>query len=194
MSLAANELKTRGIAGVLEVVELVENKASLANILPSASNVDVLVALLSVPEVIDLLVHDNPLKKAKLKGIQKKKDLLEAEGGCLNTQEAVTVLGITRAAVHKRITQGKKDALLGILAGKHGFYIPAWQFSDNGMLDGVSEVLQALRENEIDPWGQLIFFLTPDMRLAGARPLDELRAGNKALVLEAAQSYGEQGA
>jgi hypothetical protein len=53
-------------------------------------------------------------------------------------------------------------------------------------------VLTALADH--DEWMQNVFFITPNIRLAGERPLEYLRKGKAAEVREAAIDFGQHGA
>lgn len=114
--------------------------------------------------------------------------LLNVEGGSIKVGEVRNILGISRQAIARRREQGKLLAL----PLSRTFLFPAWQFSAKGMRPGMEEVLLALRD--LDPWMQLAFLLTPNGRLEGKTPLEELRRNKKSDVVKAASSFGEQGA
>jgi hypothetical protein len=59
-------------------------------------------------------------------------------------------------------------------------------------LPGLEETLIAL--DIPNPWARAAFFLAKNVYLAGASPLAELRRGQVADVVRAAQAYGEHGA
>lgn len=96
--------------------------------------------------------------------------------------------GIRRQSVDKRRVNGK---LIGLLAGRTYVY-PAWQFTGGQTLPGLEQVLKNLGVR--DPWMQTAWMLNGNSRLEGRSPLDNLRQGNLEAVLDAAQTYGEQGA
>jgi hypothetical protein len=130
-----------------------------------------------------------PLAAARLRGLRAQATLLEAEGGALTPTETASLLRISRQAVNKRRRAGH---LLALPAGRRGFVYPVWQLSHAGALPGLEPVLGGLAGH--DPWMQARFFLSPNLRLDGARPLDELRRGNVERVVEVARVYGEHGA
>jgi hypothetical protein len=129
------------------------------------------------------------IDRARLRGLQERRAVLEAEGGAVPTEEAARLLGVTPQAVNKRRKAGK---LIGLSLGRRGYLYPVWQFERSGTLPHLSEVLDALPLE--DEWMQAIFLLGPNERLDGSRPLDELRRGNVEAVLRAARTFGEHGA
>lgn len=137
------------------------------------------------------LEHPDPLRPARLRGLQAARALLEREGGTLTAEEVAEHLGVTRQAVDKKRNAGK---LLAVSRGSRSVLYPAWQFTPQGILQGLEPVLAALDENQTDPWAKLSFFLGENLRLGGDSPLTALRAGRTAEVLAAARNFGEQGA
>lgn len=167
------------------------DEVSLGDAAGARSDYEALLQMLDRPEVIEALrVHD-PLLPAKLRGLRMKQQLLEAEGGTISAEQAGALLGITRQAVDKRRRAGH---LIGLPTGRRGYAYPLWQFDPDGRgtLPGLEEVLCDLRNH--DPLMQVIFMLTPDLRLDSETPLTELRQGHVEAVRRAAQTYGEQGA
>jgi hypothetical protein len=132
---------------------------------------------------------DDPLAAAKFRGLERKRQLVEAAGGALTAQSVADLLGITRQAVDKRRTQNQ---LLALTQGKRGYIYPSFQFEDGKTVGGLEEVLQELKS--FDPWMQLAFFVNSNDRLGGKTPATALRAGNHSEVSRAARSYGEHGA
>ena len=171
---------TRAIQALITLVEEAPVEAATA----AASDYDLFLKLLQQPEVMQALPSQDPLAAAKLRGLLAKPQLLEAEGGCLSSQEAATVLGITRQAVDKRRGKGR---LIGLPVGRVYVY-PAWQFTPGKTLSGLEQVLQVLQVQ--DPWMQTVWMVNGNHRLAGRSPLEVLRQGNLDAVLEAAQLYG----
>lgn len=154
----------------------------------ASSDVGSLVAALMASD-LDADEVDAELNRARLRGIQARRELLEAEGGPLGVSEVATILDVSRQAVHQRRKRGN---LLAVETGRHGYRYPAWQFAEGGTIDGLERALDALEDH--DPWMTLRFFLGADPRLDGDRPLDRLRAGDVDAVLEAADRYGHHGA
>jgi len=131
---------------------------------------------------------DDPLAAARLRGLQRRQSILEAEGALLSAQQVAERLGLSRQAVDNRRRAGR---LLALHTGRRGLGYPAWQFDERGVLAGLEESLSALRVD--DPWMRAWFFLAPDPRLDGRRPLDVLRAREFDRVRRAAEAYGQQG-
>jgi hypothetical protein len=65
------------------------------------------------------------------------------------------------------------------------------QFTRDGLVAGLKEVQQALPPR--NPWAVLNFFVRPDDRLGGRKPIDVLRQGDVKLVVSAARGMGLQG-
>lgn len=131
----------------------------------------------------------DPLAPAKFRGLERKRQLVEAAGGTLSAQGVAELLGITRQAVDKRRAQNQ---LVALTQGRRGYIYPWFQFEDGKTLPGLEEVLQELKS--FDPWMQLAFFVNSNDRLSGRTPAAALRAGDQLDVLRAARSYGEHGA
>ena len=148
-----------------------------------------LLELLTAPAVMERVRQEDPLGPARLRWLRDRERLLSAEGGAVPVTAAMTFLGLkSRQAVQQRRARGK---LLGLPLGGSAYLYPVWQFNQQGVIPGLSEVLAALER--LDPWGQAAFLLSGDARLDGLRPLDVLRAGRVAEVVTAARQYGEQG-
>lgn len=146
-----------------------------------------IVAVLTAKEALDKLAPSDPLAAARLKGVTVKRDLLYRDGQPLTSEEVASLLHLTRQAVDKRRRNGQ---LLGVSLGRRGYLYPVWQFHEGGVLPGLDRVLAELRE--YDPWTQLMFFQTGDIRLDGATPLEQLQAGESDRVGWAASCYGQQ--
>lgn len=106
----------------------------------------------------------------------------------MSAKEVAQRLHMSRQAVDERRRKGR---LIGLDIGRRGYAYPAWQFDDIGTLPGFEQVLHALAD--LESWSQVAFMLTPNSRLKGETPLNILRLGKRDDVLNAAQSYGEQG-
>ena len=168
---------------------------SLAAAADAASDNEALLQALQHTETLAAWRRHDPLAEAKLRGVQAQARLLAAEGGPLTGQQVAALLGISRQAVAKRRRAG---TVLAVPTGRRGYAYPAWQFdtgNPGGMLPGVDVALRELEGNGVrGPWTRLSWFLTGDVRLRGARPLDALRQGRIDAVRAAAAAYGEQGA
>ena len=161
----------------------------LCEILAESSNVGTLLAAMGQDDVIDLLRREDPLNAARLRAVQARQELLNAEGGVLSGEAVAARLGVTRQAVDKRRRAG---TLLAVDTGRRGHLYPAWQLNETGALFGLSSVLKELADHP--PWARMHFFLTGDRRLGGRTPLVALRAGAVDEVRRAARNYGEHGA
>lgn len=179
---------TRALNAVAELSKNIR-EVSLQAASSASSDVSVLVRALEDPETTEELRKDDPLLPARLRGIEARQQLLEAEGGTLAADEVAKLLSISRQAVDKRRRSGR---LLGVTRGRRGYAYPAWQFSEHGTLADLEPVLKVLRHH--DPWMQIAFMLNANTRLDGSTPLSELRKRRTDAVLEAAHSYGEHGA
>jgi hypothetical protein len=124
--------------------------------------------------------------------------LLKEAGGALTTSEAALLLGL----YPQTVTSWGRSHLLLVLPGEDGPHsdrYPRCQFTEARpslptftVLPGLSKVLQAMASH--GPVVTLSFLLSPSARLPDdARPIDLLRAGRVAEVLDAASRYGEHG-
>lgn len=135
--------------------------------------------------------REQKLARARVRGLEIRQNLAEAEGGSWSSEEVAQLLTITKTAVLKRLATGR------LLAWREerlqAARFPRWQFNAYGqVLAGLEEVLAILNQNErLDPWGKMLFFLQEKPSLGGRRPLDLLRAGRLAEVQLAAQAYAE---
>jgi hypothetical protein len=148
----------------------------------------VLEALSSAPWTAELADSD-PLLAAKLRGLQRRQEMLKIAGGALTSEQVGEVLTLSRQGVDKRRLSNQ---LLALTQGRRGYSYPAFQFEDGKTLHGLEEVLKSL--SAIDPWMQLNFFTTPNERLVNKNPMDALRLGKVDEVVRIASTYGEQGA
>jgi hypothetical protein len=164
-------------------------EASLREAVSSASDYGVLLAALESEPGLAALTPEDPLAEARLRGIETRRRLLEAEGGTLSAQAVASLLSISRQAAYKRYRAGR---LLAVDCGRHGFAFPAWQLVPNGVLPGLEETLAALAD--FDPWMKLAFFLEANAATGGKTPLVALRQGKLQDVLRAAELHGEHGA
>ena len=149
----------------------------------------VLLKALQSPELLPELERYEPLASPYLKGIQAQQDLLREAGGLMSSSQVANLLRLSRQAVDKRRLANK---LIAIPQGQHAFGYPACQFDDKGPLPGLEEVLSKL--DTADAWMPLIFLLSPNATLGDQSPLQLLRLGKTAQVLNAASSFGNHGA
>src|SRR5215472_16334688 len=174
----------RSLRAIEELQAMDERK--LAEAVQAPTDYSVLVSALTSDEALATIRPRDPLAGARLRGIEAKRQLLEAEGGSLSSAEAAKLLKISRQAVDKR---RREKRLLGVELGKKGYHYPTWQFG----LRNVEDVLDALGDR--DEWEKLNFFLNSSDLLDDRTPLDVLQAGKGELtdVINAAASYGEHG-
>jgi hypothetical protein len=165
-----------------------QSDTALGDAVAAPSDIQVLWRMLSAPEALDILRHDDPLIDARLRGIAARDDILRAEGGTVDVTTAATMVGISRQAMDRR---RQRHAVLALPVGRRGYRYPVWQFTQSGMLPGLDAVLHALAQD--GEWFAAGWVLAENNRL-GARPLDLLREGNTDAVVQAAWAYGEQGA
>jgi excisionase family DNA binding protein len=128
---------------------------------------------------------------ALVRGLEARQQLADAEGGSLSSDEAARLLGISKTAVLKRLEAGR------LLAWREerlqAARFPRWQFDQHGqVLAGLEAVLEILnRDERLDAWGKILFFLQTKGSLGEKRPLDLLREGRSREVLVAAEAYVE---
>jgi hypothetical protein len=162
---------------------------SVEELTASPTDFELLVNAVSATSTAAASTDGDPLIRAKLRGIEYRKRIIEKLGGTLSAEQVSELVGISRQAVDRRRSQNQ---LIGLTQGKRGYAYPAFQFEDGKTLDGLKEVLHALSGH--DPWMQSIFFANGNDRLTGRTPLDALRQGKTEAVVRAAEAYGEQGA
>jgi len=162
---------------------------SVEELTASSTDFELLVNAVSATSTAAASTDADPLIRAKLRGIEHRKRILEKLGGTLSAEQVSELIGISRQAVDRRRSQNQ---LIGLTQGKRGYAYPAFQFENGKTLDGLKEVLDALSGH--DPWMQSIFFANGNDRLNGRIPLDALRQGKTEAVVRAAEAYGEQGA
>jgi biotin operon repressor len=162
---------------------------SLEELTASSTDFELLVNALSAATIKTESIDPDPLIRAKLRGIEHRKRILEKLGGTLSAEQVSETIGISRQAVDKRRGQNQ---LIGLTQGRRGYAYPAFQFENGKAIDGLKEVLDALSGH--DPWMQSIFFANENDRLNGSTPVEALRQGKNGAVVRAAEAYGEQGA
>jgi len=124
---------------------------------------------------------ERALDRAAARGLVVREEAKHEEGGNVSADEAARMLGISKTSILERY---KKGRVLGWReARQNAVRFPYWQFSVDGMLKGLPEVLAILGHSpHIDDWGKIMFFLNPRQSLHGERPLDALRHGRQAVV------------
>lgn len=135
------------------------------------------------------------LAEALARGAEAKEALLRWAGGAWTVDEVAAHLGISRQAVNKRRIAG---TLLAVEAGDCFLY-PRFQFTEDGVLEGLPAVLQAIDTES--GWMKLQVLFTYTLRTsperAGEPPetiLEALQRGRTEDAVHAARSWGTQGA
>ena len=172
---------------ILQLMELSEE--ALVDASSAPDNWHVVLRAMGSPEMLRQMQASDPLADAFLRGIGARSRLIQENGGGFSTEQVARFLDITQQAVTKR---RHSRQLLGLTFRKRGCMYPAWQFIPSGTVAGLHDVMMALAEH--DEWMQNAFFVTPSTRLAGRRPLEYLRDGKVAEVLEAAREFARHGA
>jgi hypothetical protein len=175
---------------MLERVSSSASSETLQSALSSATDVGGVASLLSdlAPLDVDLSALD-PFTEAMARGTAIKRELLTNSGGGLTSSQVSRALGITRQAVDKRRT---RHALLAVPTGSGEYVYPACQFTSDGVIPGLEEVLRAFQVK--NPWTQLSVLLAPAPALGGKTILEVLRAGEIERAVALAASFGEQAA
>jgi biotin operon repressor len=112
----------------------------------------------------------------------------------LNGEQLAAELGLSRATVDNRRQEGK---LLALEFGtKRGFRFPQWQrdlVEERDIRASFEAVLNRLAQ--VGPWSRYRFFVQSSPELDGRTPVEALRAGEGAAVLNAAETWvqGDQG-
>jgi hypothetical protein len=175
---------------MLERVSSTASTDALKSALSSPTDVGGLASLLSdlAPLGVDLSAVD-PFAEAMARGAAIKRELLTSAGGGLTSSQVARALGITRQAVDKR--RGRRS-LLAVPNGSGEYLYPACQFTSDGVIAGLEEVLRAFRIQS--PWTQLSVLLAAAPALGGKTILDALKSGVRETPVAIARSFGEQAA
>lgn len=177
----------------VKMLERVSSSASaeaLELALSSPTDVGGLAALLSeiAPLAMEVPAAD-PFVEAMARGATIKLELLTRAGGGLTSSQVARALGITRQAVDKRRI---RHGLLAVPSGAGDYVYPACQFTADGPIPGIEEVLRAFQVR--NPWTQLSALLAPAPPLAGKTIIEALQSGAIEEAVSIAASFGEQAA
>ena len=181
------EWAERAVNLILELMDLSE--AALSKAADAPDNWHAMFLAMRNAETLEQIQKSDPLARAFLDGLDAKARLIEQNGGVFKTDQVAEYLGITPQAVNKRHALRQ---LVGLTFRKRGHVFPAWQFTDRGTVPGLDQVLRVLASH--DEWMQNVFFINPNTRLYGRRPLDLLREGEIQEVVDAAREFGQHGA
>jgi hypothetical protein len=163
---------------------------ALKSALSSPTDVGGVATLLSdlAPLGVDLSVLD-PFVEAMARGAAIKQELLTSGGAGLKSSQVSSALGITRQAVDKRRL---RRALLALPNGSGEYVYPACQFTADGVIPGLEDVLRAFQIRS--PWTQLSALLAPTPALEGKSIVEALKSGAIERAAAVAASFGEQAA
>jgi len=114
--------------------------------------------------------------------------LLDRAGGALTLTEAAKRLGISRQALHKRISAG---TALGMMVDDE-IVVPSLQIATRddrpAILGGIGDVTKLFKSAEAGPWMALQFLVDPDPNL-GRDPVESLQEGEIKPVIAAARAH-----
>lgn len=166
-------------------IETLKEAAAAAT---GAGSIAVLVSHLS--ETSPALAAADPEAAAIARAVVVKQRLL-AETPSYTTSEVAQLLAISSEAVRKQRISQK------LLAIEHAsdWYFPAWQFTTDGVLPGLKEVLEAMPVKSA--WVRLELFTSPIESLDSKTIIDLLRSGSVEDIAEAVDvvsNYGDHGA
>src|SRR6266852_1576357 len=136
---------------MLERVSSSASSEALKSALSAPTDVGGVASLLShlAPLGVDLSAVD-PFVEAMARGAAVKQELLTSAGGGLTSSQVASALGMTRQAVDKRRC---RRALLAVPNGSGEYIYPACQFTEQGVIPGLEDVLRAFQVRS--PWTQL---------------------------------------
>ena len=171
---------------VNQILELIEQKA------PQGTS-----PLAILERAIDSFAPPKPAKidaqKAKAillaRGAIARKKLEESEGGAISAEEAADLLGLSRQGIDYL---RKTGAILAWRRINGKWNYPLWQFESGRIRPGIRECLKNLATD--DPWGQMIFFLSPRDSLNGDRPLDLILRSDVKAAIAVARRHQQHGA
>jgi len=175
---------------MLERMSYAASLEALKAALASPTDMGGVASLLSdlAPLGVDLSAVD-PFVEAMARGSAVKRELLAGAGGALTSSQVASVLGITRQAVDKRRS---RRALLAVPSGSGEYLYPACQFTTDGVVHGLEDVLQAFQIQS--PWTQLSALMAPAPVLGGKTIFEAMKAGRVETAVAVAASFGEQAA
>jgi hypothetical protein len=175
---------------MLERVSSSASSEALKSALSSPTDVGGVASLLSdlAPLGVDLSAVD-PFMEAMARGAAIKQELLVGGGGSLTSGQVAKALGITRQAVDKR---RNRRALLAVPNGSGEYVYPVCQFTSDGVIPGLEEVLRAFQVRS--PWTQLSVLLASVPALGGKTILEVLKSGLIERAIAIVASFGEQAA
>jgi hypothetical protein len=183
-------LATAALARLIRaiLVSVSHSHTGLIKVVSAPSDLQAILQFLEEPAVIEELSRIDPLARSRVRGIFRKAELYEAEGGCVSADEAARLVGVSRQAIHA--ARLRKD-VFALPRGQDGWTYPVWQFEGGHYLEGLASVLQAL--NNDGPFVQASFLLSKHALLDSETPFACLKKGQLDLVLKAAEAFGVHG-
>lgn len=126
-------------------------------------------------------------ERAMERGLAVRERLREDAGGFLDTAQVVARLGVRRQSVDKR----RKEGGLLALETPHGNLFPACQFTADGVVPGLKDVLAAMNGGSF--WETLAGLVTPAPALGGrsiVQALQQCRGDEeRRRIVEIAEAY-----
>lgn len=159
---------------------------ALENALAAPDDVGGLAAILSEVAPLAPPPATDPLAAARARGARAKGELLRRAGGGLRLAQAAARMGVSPQAVHAR---RKRGTLLAVPQPNGEHLYPACQFGPDGVLTGLTAVLQAFTID--NPWTRLSVLLGGSPALEGRTPLEALSAGDVERAAAAVAGFGE---
>lgn len=119
-------------------------------------------AALEIFKLIAEQHREDPLTKARLRGIDGQRQLLmrqwhDSKFEVVSDLEVAFLLGITSEAVED---QHKQNKLIGLFFGTEVYLYPRWQFANGEKLRGLEAILSTLSEVTTSPHTMTQFFFT----------------------------------
>ena len=129
-------------------------------------------------------VHGDPrspeqaFERVSFRSIGAEDEILAEEGGAVTVVEFARALDVSVSTIEEYRKSGR---IFGVPHGLRGYLYPVWQIHERTVLPRLD---QELKQMAGSPWSVLLYFLTPAEALDDERPLDLLRRGRTAAILE----------
>jgi hypothetical protein len=118
--------------------------------------------------------------------LARKTELVEMAGGLYTLPQVAALLSISEEEVENC---HKAGLLIAVRSG--GIYgYPACQFTSDGIVDGLADILEAMPMRA--DWMRLEWLLVPDDALEGPSPLEALKEGHIDEVIDVARAQGAE--
>ncbi|MDN5849101.1 MAG: hypothetical protein L0H63_05605 [Nitrococcus sp.] len=131
----------------------------------------------------------SPLAKARARGIERRRQIVEQAGGTVPLALLAEREGVKPESIRRRIQRGALIAL----QDRHGYHIPSIQLDEAGrQYERLGPVLTELRA--ASPYRRLEWLMQPHSELQGRSPMEIIRSGQSHPMLRPlARAFGEQG-